>query len=152
MAPAPGCSSARAAPRGRSPSRPPSCGPTCTCCRAARAQRFADWARSRGARVQPARGALEPEVAINATPLGLKETDPLPLDPARTERLSAALDLVYCRGGTRWVRALRAAGIPAHDGREMLVQQGVAAFARFFPGHPAPVEVMRAAVHHALGA
>ena len=119
---------------------------------AARAQRFADWARSRGARVQPARGALEPEVAINATPLGLKETDPLPLDPARTERLTAALDLVYCRGGTRWVRALRAAGIPAHDGREMLVQQGVAAFARFFPGHPAPVEVMRAAVHHALGA
>src|SRR5438552_1337640 len=113
---------------------------------AARAQRFADWAKSRGARVQPARGALEPEVAINATPLGLKETDPLPLDPARTERLSAALDLVYCRGGTRWVRALRAGGIPAHDGREMLVQQGVAAFARFFPGHPAPVEVMRAAV------
>src|SRR5439155_1284583 len=103
--------------------------------------------RSRGARVQPARGALEPEVAINATPLGLKETDPLPLDPARTERLSAALDLVYCRGGTRWVRALRAAGIPAHDGREMLVQQGVAAFGRFFPGHAPPVEVMRAAVH-----
>src|SRR6266480_4609647 len=119
---------------------------------AARAQRFADWARSRGARVQPARGALQPEVAINATPLGLKETDPLPLDPARTERLSAALDLVYCRGGTRWVRALRAAGIPAHDGREMLVQQGVAAFGRFFPDHAAPVEVMRAAVHRALRA
>src|SRR5689334_13889083 len=34
---------------------------------AARAQRFADWARSRGVQVQPARGALEPEVAINAT-------------------------------------------------------------------------------------
>jgi hypothetical protein len=28
----------------------------------------------------------------------------------------------------------------------------VDAFARFFPGHPAPVEVMRAAVHRALGA
>jgi len=119
---------------------------------AARAQRFADWARSRGARVQPARGALEPEVAINATPQGLKETDPLPLDPARAERLSAALDLVYCRGGTRWVRTLRAAGIPAHDGREMLVQQGVAAFGRFFPDHAAPVEVMRAAVNRALRA
>src|SRR6266516_3244707 len=119
---------------------------------AARAQRFADWARGQGARAHPARGALEPEVAINATPLGLKETDPLPLDPARTERLSAALDLVYCRGGTRWVRALRAAGIPAHDGREMLVQQGVAAFGRFFPGHAPPVEVMRAAVNRALRA
>ena len=75
-----------------------------------------------------------------------------PGDPARTERLSAALDLVYCRGGTRWVRALRAAGIPAHDGREMLVQQGVAAFGRFFPDHAAPVEVMRAAVNRALRA
>src|SRR6266566_2489664 len=96
--------------------------------------------------------AAELEVAINATPLGLKETDPLPLDPARTERLNAALDLVYCRGGTRWVRALRAAGIPAHDGREMLVQQGVAAFGRFFPGHAPPVEVMRAAVNRALRA
>jgi len=49
-------------------------------------------------------------------------------------------------------RSLRAAGIPADDGREMLVQQGVAAFARFFPDQPAPVEVMRAAVHHALRA
>src|SRR5207247_870378 len=45
---------------------------------AARARDFAGWARSRGAQAEPARGALEPDVAINATPLGLKETDPLP--------------------------------------------------------------------------
>jgi shikimate dehydrogenase len=119
---------------------------------AGRARGFADWARSRGARAEPARGALAPDVAINATPLGLRETDPLPLDSARAERLSAALDLVYAPGGTRWVRALGAAGVPAQDGREVLVRQGVDAFARFFPGHPAPVEVMRAAVHRALGA
>src|SRR5204862_6166649 len=108
--------------------------------------------RAQGARAHPARGALEPEVAINATPLGLKESDPLPLDPARAQRLAAALDLVYSPRGTRWVRALRAAGIPAHDGREMLVQQGVAAFDRFFPGYAAPEEVMRAAVNRALRA
>src|SRR5207245_722464 len=83
------------------------------------------------------------DVAINATPLGLKETDPLPLDPARTHGLAAALDLVYAPGETRWVRALRAAGIAAQDGRELLVHQGAAAFNRFFPAHPAPVEVMR---------
>jgi shikimate dehydrogenase len=116
----------------------------------ARAQRFADWARSRGARAQPARGALEPEIAINATPLGLHAADPLPLDAGRTTRLAAALDLVYAPGETRWVRALRAAGVRAQDGRELLVQQGAAAFARFFPQHPAPVEVMRAAVSAAL--
>jgi len=119
---------------------------------AARAQRFADWARGRGARADAARGALQPDVAINATPLGLKETDPLPLDPARTHGLAAALDLVYAPGETRWVRALRAAGIAAQDGRELLVHQGAAAFNRFFPAHPAPVEVMRAAVNRALRA
>jgi len=117
---------------------------------AARAQGFADWARSRGADARPARGDLAPEVAINTTPMGLKETDPLPLDPARVPTLRAALDLVYARGETRWVRALRAAGVRAEDGREMLVQQGAAAFTRFFPGAQAPVEVMRAAVARAL--
>src|SRR5207247_9476240 len=96
---------------------------------------LADWARAQGARAHPARGALEPEVAINATPLGLKESDPLPLDPARAQRLAAALDLVYSPRGTRWVRARRAGGIPAHDGREMLVHHGVAPFARFFRDH-----------------
>src|SRR5205823_2472592 len=83
--------------------------------------------------------------AINATPLGLKETDPLPLDAERAGRLAAALDLVYAPGGTRWARTLRAAGVPAQDGREVLVQQGAAAFGRFFPDRAAPVEVMRAA-------
>ena len=47
---------------------------------------------------------------------------------------------------------LRAAGIAAQDGRELLVHQGAAAFNRFFPAHPAPVEVMRAAVNRALRA
>jgi shikimate dehydrogenase len=119
---------------------------------AARAQAFAEWARSHGVRAEPARGALEPDVAINATPLGLKESDPLPLDPARAPRLSAALDLVYAPGETRWVRTLRAAGVPAQDGRELLVRQGAAAFNRFFPDHAAPIEVMRAAVGRALRA
>src|SRR5207244_3255125 len=50
---------------------------------AARAGVFAEWATSRGARAQAARGALLPEVAINATPLGLKEADPLPLERSR---------------------------------------------------------------------
>ena len=119
---------------------------------AGRAAQFADWARSRGAEAHPARGDLIPDVAINATPLGLKESDPLPLDTPRMRGLRAALDLVYAPGETRWVRGLRAAGVMAQDGREMLVQQGAAAFSHFFPGARAPMEVMRAAVAHALRA
>jgi shikimate dehydrogenase len=118
---------------------------------AARAASFAAWARSRGVQAEPARGALAPELAINATPLGLRESDPVPVELARVPRLRAALDLVYAPGGTRWVRALRAAGVRAEDGREVLVRQGAAAFGRFFPGHAAPLEVMRAAVARALG-
>jgi shikimate dehydrogenase len=117
---------------------------------AGRAEQFAEWARTRGAQAHPARGDVIPDVAINATPLGLKETDPLPLDMTRIGGLRVALDLVYAPGETRWVRALRAAGVTAQDGREMLVQQGAAAFSHFFPGAHAPLEVMRAAVAHAL--
>jgi shikimate dehydrogenase len=119
---------------------------------AGRARAFAEWAQGRGVRAEPARGALEPRVAINATPLGLRETDPLPLDPTRARRLTAALDLVYAPGETRWVRTLRAAGVPAQDGREMLVRQGAAAFGRFFPGQAPPIDIMRSAVSRALRA
>jgi shikimate dehydrogenase len=121
---------------------------------AGRAHRFAAWARTRGARAQPAREGLVPDVAINATPLGLREGDPLPFDTAHAppERLRAALDLVYAPGRTPWIRTLRSAGVRAEDGREVLVRQGAAAFQRFFPGQVAPVEVMRAALARALGA
>ncbi|HYL20511.1 MAG TPA: shikimate dehydrogenase [Gemmatimonadales bacterium] len=121
---------------------------------AARAGHFAEWARQCGVRAAPARGALDLDIAINATPAGLKDTDPLPLDLESASRLQgrAALDLTYAPGGTRWVRTLRAAGVRAQDGREVLVQQGAAAFQRFFPDQAAPLDVMRAAVHRALGA
>lgn len=119
-----------------------------------RARRFAEWAAGRGvaAEVAPARPAVD--VAINATPLGLDSRDPLPIAPADVPGLRAALDLVYARGGTPWVRALRvhADGIAASDGREMLVHQGAAAFSRFFPRTAAPLDVMRAAVERALRA
>src|SRR5207247_2058105 len=97
---------------------------------AARARDFAAWARGQGTRAEPARGKLQPDIAINATPAGLKDSDPLPLDPDSAAQLHAALDLVYAPGGTRWVRTLTAAGVRAQDGREVLVHQGAAAFSR----------------------
>jgi shikimate dehydrogenase len=86
------------------------------------------------------------DLAINGTSLGLKPEDPSPLGPAMAHGLvSAALDLVYAPGETAWTRAMRAAGLPAADGREMLIQQGAAAFRRWFDADP-PVDVMRAAL------
>lgn len=119
-----------------------------------RARQFAQWAGSVGATARAVQGALAADAVINATPLGLRANDPLPLDPKLLKDVKVALDLVYFGGETQWVRALRALGVRAGDGRGMLVHQGAAAFARFFPdlAGPAPVAVMRGAVDRALRA
>lgn len=110
----------------------------------ARRDEFERWASGYGLRVcQPE----ECEVAINATPLGLKASDPLPLAPNALPLLVAALDLVYAKDRTRWVHALRKRGIRAEDGREAVVAQGAAAFQCWFPAEQAPTEVMRAVVN-----
>jgi shikimate dehydrogenase len=88
--------------------------------------------------------------ALNATPLGLRNSDGLPFPEERLNGCKAALDLVYARGGTRWFKWCRERGMRAADGRTMLVAQGGHAFQRFFPGQSPPVEVMAAAVNRAL--
>ena len=116
------------------------------------ARRFVEWARgSLALEASPAEhGAAE--VVINATPLGMRDGDPLPLAPEQIGAHTVVLDLVYRRGGTAWVKAVeqRGGSRRVSDGRTMLVSQGAAAFERFFPGVHAPVEVMRAAVERAL--
>ncbi|HET7040435.1 MAG TPA: hypothetical protein VFI13_00375 [Gemmatimonadales bacterium] len=112
-----------------------------------RALEFSTWARGQGAEL----GLLaEAEVVINATPLGLQEHSALPIALAMVPRAKWALDLVYRRGETDWVRLCRAGGLRAMDGREVLVAQGAAALERWFPKVRAPREVMRAAVARAL--
>lgn len=85
------------------------------------------------------------DLAVNATSLGLKTTDPLPLSEDAPVTIDAALDLVYSPTGTPWVRALQARGIQAADGREMLLQQGAASFRLWWRMEP-PVEAMRSAL------
>jgi shikimate dehydrogenase len=108
---------------------------------------FERWARGCGvASAAPASCRL----LINATPLGLDPGDALPPGREVAPEASVALDMVYAPGETRWVRALRSAGLRAADGRGMLVGQGARALERWFPGVDAPVEIMRAAVDAAL--
>jgi shikimate dehydrogenase len=87
--------------------------------------------------------ALEADLAVNATPLGLHLGDPLP--PTAGARYRAALDLVYSPADTEWVRRCRVEGIPAADGKEMLLGQGAAAFRRWWGIDP-PLDAMRKAV------
>lgn len=100
------------------------------------------------ARVVPLVSELEDEpfdLVVNATRLGLDPDDPPPVDLALFGRLGAAMDLVYGPEQTPFVRAAEAIGIRATDGREMLVQQGAAAFERWW-GSEAPVDAMRSAL------
>jgi shikimate dehydrogenase len=94
--------------------------------------------------------ASECDVLINATPLGLKPGDHLPLALDVAPQARIAFDMVYGKDETAWIREMRQEGLRAADGRAMLVAQGAAAFTRWFPDEVAPVEIMRAAVNEAL--
>jgi shikimate dehydrogenase len=100
------------------------------------------------ARVAPILEDLRSEsfdLVVNATRLGLGESDPTPLDFDLLHRVGGAMDLVYRSKPTPFVRAAEAFGIRATDGAEMLVQQAAASFERWWD-EPAPVEIMRAAM------
>jgi shikimate dehydrogenase len=100
------------------------------------------------ARVVPSLRELEGEafdLVVNATRLGLDPDDPSPIDLAVLSRAGAAMDLVYGRRTTPFVRSAEAAGVRATDGLEMLVQQGAVSFERWW-GKEAPVPLMRAAL------
>jgi shikimate dehydrogenase len=112
-----------------------------------RQRAFERWARTLGVEISP---AAEARVLLNTTPLGLSPGDALPPGRDLAPRAAVALDMVYGVGETEWVRALRAAGLRAADGRGMLVAQGALALERWFPGTDAPTEIMRAAVDAAL--
>jgi shikimate 5-dehydrogenase len=74
----------------------------------------------------------------------------MPLSLPEAPGARTVLDLVYARGGTPLVRAARAIGLAAADGREVLLGQGIASFRRWFPEVDPPAEIMRAALRAAL--
>lgn len=84
------------------------------------------------------------DLVINATPVGLRANDRLPFRLGALAGVTAVYDLVYRPGGTAWVRYARSLGIPADDGKEMLIQQAAAAFELWFD-IDAPLAAMRKA-------
>lgn len=84
------------------------------------------------------------DLVVNATPLGLRAGDRLPFRLSMLAGVTAVYDIVYRSGGTAWVQYARSLGLPADDGKEMLIQQAAAAFEIWFE-MDAPVAVMRQA-------
>jgi shikimate dehydrogenase len=91
------------------------------------------------------------DLVINATSLGLKAEDPLPLDPQwlQSHRPRFVYDMIYRPMETGLLRAARNAGCRAANGAGMLLHQGARAL-ELWTGRPAPVGVMRAALEKNL--
>ena len=89
----------------------------------------------------------EVDLVINATSLGLKPEDALPLDEKQfsLKQAGAVYDMIYRPAETKLLAAAKAAGCRTANGIGMLVHQGAKAF-EIWTGQPAPVAVMRRAV------
>lgn len=90
--------------------------------------------------------APEVDVVVNATPLGMKEEDPLPLPPGYVRGGRAICDAVYRPGKvTLLVRLARERGAPVVPGGRMLLYQGVLA-QKLWTGREPNVEAMDRAI------
>ncbi len=85
------------------------------------------------------------DILINATPIGLCDSDP-PLTGLDGLRAGAVVcDLAYRPGGTALISRAKELGFVAVDGFAILVHQGARSFT-LWTGLDAPVDVMRRAV------
>jgi shikimate dehydrogenase len=87
------------------------------------------------------------ELLLNATSLGLKSDDALPLDdrafPFRN--VDAVYDMIYRPAETSLLRAAREEGCRVANGLGMLLHQGAKAL-EIWSGQPVPIEAMRRAL------
>jgi shikimate dehydrogenase len=89
-----------------------------------------------------------PDIIINATPLGLKKDDPLPLNPDLITSKTVVCDVIYKKTGL--LQEAEKRGAAAIDGLGMLLWQGVLAF-ELWTGVKPPVDLMRQALISKIG-
>ncbi len=88
---------------------------------------------------------------INATPLGLKKTDPLPLAADHIRKNHLVCDLVYNPVETGFLKAAKARGAKRLPGIGMLLYQGVIAF-EIWTNKKAPIAIMKNALSRQIAA
>ena len=94
--------------------------------------------------------AFATDVVVNATPLGMKEGDPLPLPPEYVRGGRAICDAVYRPGKeTPLVRLTRERNLPVVTGDRMLLYQGVLA-QKLWTGRKPNVKAMDRAISRIL--
>jgi shikimate dehydrogenase len=82
---------------------------------------------------------------VNATVLGLKQSDPLPLLRSLLAPHLMIYDLIYRDTPTALLMAAAEAGARVANGLTMLLHQGALSFEHWFD-RPAPLAIMRAAL------
>jgi shikimate dehydrogenase len=87
------------------------------------------------------------DLVINATSLGLKADDALPLDENQfsLKQARAVYDMIYRPAETKLLAVAKKSGCKTANGLGMLLHQGAKAF-EIWTGKPAPLDVMRRAL------
>jgi len=83
---------------------------------------------------------------VQGSSLGLKDSDPMPINPTLLEDV-CFYDTIYKK--TPLLRASGEAGLRTADGRTMLLHQGAGSL-ELWTGQKAPVEKMRQALYEAM--
>ncbi|MEA3328148.1 MAG: shikimate dehydrogenase [Candidatus Omnitrophota bacterium] len=83
----------------------------------------------------------ECDLLINATPVGMKKSDPLLIDPDCLHRRLAVYDLIYNPPETKLLKCAKQKRLRTANGLGMLLYQGAASF-RLWTGRKAPIDVM----------
>ena len=89
------------------------------------------------------------DLLVQATPLGMHDDDPSPIDPELLHSGLRIYDLVYNKPVTKLVEEASKMKLHATTGLGMLLRQGAIAF-ELWTAKKAPIEVMRKALKDAL--
>ncbi|MCB8747352.1 shikimate dehydrogenase [Rhodoferax sp. U2-2l] len=89
----------------------------------------------------------EVDLLVNATPMGMKDGDPLPVDMDRVDATTFVGEVVMKTDMTAFLKAAQARGCRIQIGSDMLYEQ-IPAYLEYF-GYPVPTpEELRAAAHN----
>jgi shikimate dehydrogenase len=90
------------------------------------------------------------DLIINCSSLGMKRSDPSPIESSLLEPNLLVFDTVYTAARTRLMQAADEAGALSANGLSMLLHQGALSFEIWF-NREAPLEAMRAGLRGAVG-
>ncbi len=89
------------------------------------------------------------DLVLQATPVGMKPSDPSPLGAEAFRPGQQAFDLIYTAPETPFMKTAAAAGAHTANGLAMLLYQGVRSF-EIWTGVTPPVEIMRETLRKAV--